>query len=177
MPDFFGGEILDADKIKAGKFHELDVEGFLARNSREIREPEIFACASALRANGYKRIGAVGYCYGGWAVLRLASQSPPLVDAVVCAHPSALVEEDFDNVSIPILFLAPEVDGVFTDELKLYAFRKLVLEKKSVPVEWVHFPGVIHGCLTKGDENVKGEREAMVKGKDRAVTWWREWLT
>ena len=37
-------------------------------------------------------------------------------------------------------------------------------------------PGVSHGCLTKGDETVPGEREAMVKAKDRAVTWWREWL-
>jgi hypothetical protein len=23
---------------------------------------------------------------------------------------------------------------------------------------------------------VRGEREAMVKGKDRAVGWWKEWL-
>jgi hypothetical protein len=75
-----------------------------------------------------------------------------------------------------MMVLAPEHDMMFSDEMKEYAFRKLVLEKKSMPVEWVHFPGVSHGCLTKGDESVEGEREAMVKGKDRAVTWWREWL-
>jgi hypothetical protein len=74
------------------------------------------------------------------------------------------------------MFLAPEHDMMFTDEMKEYAFKKLVLEKKNVPVEWVHFPGVSHGCLTKGDESVKGEREAMVKAKNRADTCWREWL-
>lgn len=46
-----------------------------------------------------------------------------------------------------------------------------------MPVEWVHFPGVAHACLTKGDERVKGEREAMVRGKDAAVGWFRQWLS
>jgi hypothetical protein len=74
LPDFFGGEPLDAQKVMEGRWEELDLEGFKARNSREIREPEIFACAKALREKGYGKIGTVGYCYGGWAVLRLASE-------------------------------------------------------------------------------------------------------
>ena len=41
---------------------------------------------------------------------------------------------------------------------------------------YVHFPGVAHGCLTKGDEKVEGEREAMAKGKDDAVRWFKLWL-
>jgi hypothetical protein len=98
---------------------------------------------------------------------------------VICAHPSIITKEDFDDIKVPIMFLAPEHDGMFTDELKEYAFRKLVLgeRKGELSVEWVHFPGISHGALTKGDESVQGEREAMVKGKDRAVTWWKEWLT
>jgi hypothetical protein len=55
-----------------------------------------------------------------------------------------------------------------------------VLERKGddgVPFEWVHFLGVAHGCLTKGDEKVKGEREAMVRGKDAVVGWFRQWLS
>ena len=193
MPDFFGGEMLDAQKIIEGKGRELDIAGFIKRNSRAIREPEIFACAKALRSSGFNKIGTVGYCYGGWAVLRLASESlgqpavlllkelenatnSSAVDAAICAHPSLLENSDFDNVKVPVMFLAPEHDEMFSDEMKEYAFKKLVLEKKNVPVEWVHFPDVSHGCLTKGDESVKGEREAMVKAKDRAVTWWREWL-
>ncbi|CAN9185514.1 unnamed protein product [Alternaria alternata] len=174
MPDFFGGESLDFSLIKAGKWAELDMEGFKARNSRSVREPEVFACVQALRDSGYKKIGAAGYCWGGWAVLRLATEK--LVDCVVCAHPSMITEADFDGLNVPIMFLQPEHDAIFSDEMKLYAFKKLVLDKKSLPVEWVHFPGVSHGCLTKGDETVPGEREAMVKAKDRAVTWWREWL-
>lgn len=51
-----------------------DIQAFIARSSREVREPEIFACARALRTeHGFRKVGASGYCYGGWACFRLAS--------------------------------------------------------------------------------------------------------
>ncbi|KAF1942326.1 dienelactone hydrolase family protein [Clathrospora elynae] len=181
LPDFFGGELLDKEKVQAGKWDELDLPGFKARNSRVIREPEILAAARALRSKpySYPKLGAVGYCYGGWAVCRLAAfshDSQPLVDAIVCAHPSLIIKQDFDDIAVPVQFLAPEVDSHFTDELKAYVFQTMVLEKKGVAMEWTHFPGVKHGCLTKGNEGVEGEREAMIKGKDAAVRWFRQWL-
>lgn len=173
IPDFFAGEVLDPVAICEGRWADLDMDGFRARNRREVREPEIFAAAREIRSKGYSKVGAVGFCFGGWAVLRLAAVS--LVDAIVCAHPSWVTNEDLDGVHVPVSFLAPEKDHAFSDELKEYAFRTL-LGKKKVPFEWVHFPGVEHGCLTKGDEKVEGEREAMVKGKAAAVRWWAEWL-
>ena len=181
VPDFFGGEVLDKTLILQGRFEELDMVGFISRNNREIREPEIFACATALREKGYKKIGAIGYCFGGWAVARLAA-SPPLVDAIVCAHPSWVTKDDIDAISVPVQFLSPEIDGQFSPELKLYAFQKLILGKpvgkdgKGIPVEWVHFPDIQHGCLTRGDGSVEGEREAVIRGKNAAVSWWRQWL-
>lgn len=40
----------------------MDVPAFTAKNSKEIREPEIFACAAALRSErGFKKIGTVGF--------------------------------------------------------------------------------------------------------------------
>jgi dienelactone hydrolase len=181
MPDFFNGEVLDSQAIHEGRWGDIDLPGFSARNARHIREPTIFGAARDIRSKGYAKIGAIGFCFGGWAVLRLATPLPendnkPLVDAIVCAHPSWVVEKDFDGVSVPIMFLAPEVDKPFPDELKAYAFKALVAKKK-VQFEWVHFPGVEHGCLTKGDEQVKGERAAMAKGKVAAVRWFKEWLS
>lgn len=116
---------------------------------------------------------------------RLAGKEhvPALVDCVVMGHPSWTTKEDFVGVGdVPVQILAPEYDEQFPDEMKVFAFQKLVLERKSleggrgVPVEWVHFPGVKHGCLTKGDERVDGEREAMIRGKDAAVNWFKQWL-
>lgn len=186
MPDFFGGESLEAEKILQSRWAEMDMAGFRKRNDREIREKEIFACARELRAK-YAKLGAVGYCFGGWAVLRLgaAEHKTPLVDCIVCAHPSWIIAADFDTYgTVPVQFLAPEEDVMFTPELKLHAFQKLVLERNGmrkdgngVAVDWIHMPGQEHGCLTKGDVNVEGEREAMIWGKDAAVGWFKKWLS
>jgi hypothetical protein len=48
IPDFFGGEALPFGPILNGNWDEIDRLGFLKKNSREIREPEMFACARAL---------------------------------------------------------------------------------------------------------------------------------
>ncbi|KAL0940453.1 dienelactone hydrolase family protein [Colletotrichum truncatum] len=170
VPDFFGGETLPFEPLLNGRFHEIDLEGFIGRNSRTIREPEIFEFARALRTR-HEKVGAVGFCYGGWAVFRLGAEEhqPPLVDCITAAHPSLLTENDIDKVAVPIQILAPEFDPVFTTELKLHCFR--VATSKTVPFEYQHFPGVEHACLVRGDPGKKGEREAMARGKSCTVNW------
>lgn len=71
MPDFFGGESLDETAVLEGRWGDLDMPGFSKRNARSVREPEIFACARELRGK-YERVGCVGYCFGGWAVMASA---------------------------------------------------------------------------------------------------------
>ena len=52
-----------------------DHDGFTARHSKAIRGPELVACAKALREeHGFKKVGAVGFCFGGWAVLSLGAK-------------------------------------------------------------------------------------------------------
>lgn len=58
MPDFFGCEQLDMAAIKEGRWGDVDMQGFKKRNSREAREPEIFACARELRGK-YKKLGTI----------------------------------------------------------------------------------------------------------------------
>jgi len=56
-----------------------------------------------LRAK-YKKVGAIGFCYGGWAVYRLGAKEhqPPLVDCVTAGHPSLLIKKDIDEVAVPV---------------------------------------------------------------------------
>ncbi|KAI1406380.1 dienelactone hydrolase family protein [Hypoxylon fuscum] len=171
LPDFLGGEILDVDL----DFATFDIKAFIGRNSREIREPEIFAAAKILRQK-YKKVGAVGYCYGGWAVFRLGSKdhSPPLVDAISTGHPSLLTKKDIDEVAAPVQLLAPELDQTFTAELKAHAFE--TLQKLNLEFEYRHFPGIAHGALVRGDEKNPGEQLAMVKAKNSAVNWFKQFL-
>ncbi|KAI5865357.1 dienelactone hydrolase family protein [Durotheca rogersii] len=175
LVDFFGGEIVPPAPVLAGEFHKIDLPGIVKRNAREIREPEIFACARALRQK-YRKVGAVGYCYGGWAVFRLgaAEHDPPLVDCVSAGHPSLLTTKDIDEVAVPVQLLAPEIDPTFAPELKTHAFE--TLSKRKQEFDYRHFAGVQHGALVRGDENVPGERLAMARAKDAAVAWFNQFL-
>ncbi|KAK6088653.1 dienelactone hydrolase family protein [Seiridium cupressi] len=176
VADFFGGEVINAEPLINGRWQEIDLEGFVGRNSREIREPEIFDCARALRQN-YKKVGAVGFCYGGWACFRLAAKEhqPPLVDCISVGHPSMLTAKDIDEAGqIPVQLLAPEYDQMYTAELKLHTFQ--TLQKLNVPFDYQHFPGVEHACFIRGDDRKEGELKAMVRGKNAAVAWFKQHL-
>ncbi|KAF5009945.1 hypothetical protein FDECE_3851 [Fusarium decemcellulare] len=175
VPDFFGGDSLPVDLLAAEKWGEMDMAGFLGRNSRDIREPEIFAFAKSLREK-YAKVGAIGFCYGGWAVFRLGAKEhePPLVDCVSAGHPSLLKAEDIDGVNVPVQILAPEIDPVYSAELKLYTFQHL--QAVGLPFDYQHFPGVVHACLVRGDPEKTGERAALERGKNAAVAWMRQFL-
>ncbi|KAL8661345.1 MAG: hypothetical protein Q9168_008396, partial [Polycauliona sp. 1 TL-2023] len=42
LPDFFGGEVITEDQIfDPEKFKHLDLQGYMARNNKEIRGPSI----------------------------------------------------------------------------------------------------------------------------------------
>ena len=153
--------------------HGFNVGEFIGKNTREIREPEIIECAEKLRAE-YKKVGAVGYCYGGWVVCRLGAKGKNLVDAVSMGHPSLLTKEDLDGVAVPIQILAPEIDAAYTAELKEHTFK--ALQKSNVIFEYQHFPGVEHACFCRGDPDKPGERDAMARGKSAAVYWFQQWL-
>ncbi|KAL6231185.1 hypothetical protein BDW75DRAFT_233798 [Aspergillus navahoensis] len=162
------------------KFDQLDLKGFTARNGREQREGEIFRTARALKRDlGFKKVGAVGYCYGGWASFRLgakehAEQGQPLVDCISIGHPSWFTKKDIDEVSVPVQILAPEIDPAYPAEMKSYTFE--ALQRVNLPFEYRHFPGVVHACFIRGDENKPGERDAMIKGKNAAVSWFTQYL-
>lgn len=70
--------------------------------------------------------------------------------------------------------LAPERDRASDAALKAHALA--TLQERGVAFQYRHFPGVEHACLIRGHERKEGEKEAMVKGKNAAVAWYREWL-
>lgn len=139
-----------------------------------MREPEIFAFAKALRSQ-YKRVAAIGYCYGGWAVFRLgAKQNEGLVDCISTAHPSWLTKEEIQNVGVPVQILAPEIDPVFTPELK--EFSQKTIPSLGLPLDYQHFPGVEHAFSVRGNRADEAEMKALERAKNAAVHWFKQWL-
>ena len=195
MPDFFHGETLSLPHLLEGRFAELDMAGFTARNGKEQRRHEIFAAAAALKIEkGVKKLGSVGFCFGGWAVFSLAAQrllpdgtvvaavgeanstysdgSVPLVDAISTAHPTWLTKQEIDNTRVPTQILAPEFDEAFSQELKDYACERV--PKLGVEWNYRYFPGQVHAFATRGGLEVEGERRACERAKRGVVGWFEE---
>ncbi|KAB2573411.1 Hydrolase tropI [Lasiodiplodia theobromae] len=174
VPDFFGGEVVPAEIVSdQSRWGEIDIPSFMVRNSKTIREPEIFACAKALR-DQYGRVGAIGFCFGGWAVFRLGAKGNQLVDCISTAHPSLLEKHEIENVGVPVQILAPEKDVVFTEELKAYSNQ--VIPTLGIAYDYQHFPGLEHGFAIRGDPTNPPEMKGLERAKNAAVVWFRQWL-
>jgi dienelactone hydrolase len=78
-------------------------------NSKDIRQPEIFAFAKVLES-GYKKVSAIGNCYSGWACFQLVAKGNNLVDCISIAHPSLAEKSEIDALAVPTQMLAPEID-------------------------------------------------------------------
>lgn len=179
LPDFFDGEVLDAGMLAdLSRWGEFDIVAWGARHSKEARWPSILASAKELRGK-FSRVAVIGFCYGGWSSFALGSAAlnpagQPLVNCISVGHPTWLTKEEIDNVAVPVQIIAPEVDPVFTPEMKEYAW--MTVGKKGLPLDYQAFPGVEHSFCTRGNPDDEKERRAMVRAK-RSQAWWaREWL-
>ncbi|KAI9162808.1 dienelactone hydrolase [Paramyrothecium foliicola] len=180
VPDFFGGVILPVEPLLEGHLHKIDLREFMVENSRDAREPEIFECAKALRRTS-KKVAAVGFCYGGWASFRLGAREHAtnggqrLVDCISVAHPTWLTPKDIDEIDVPVQVLAPEIDPMYTAELKKHTLE--TLPKLGLAWDYQYFPGLEHGALCRGNINRPGEQEGMARAKDAVVGWLKVFLS
>lgn len=189
LPDFFQGGVVKRESrpdLNSQEFLQQVIFPFLGNHGRDAREPDVFAVARALKRDlGYEKVAVVGFCYGGWAAFRLgaaAANQPedpdaatkgaiagPLVDAVAVAHPSLLTTKDIDELAVPTLVLAPAIDPLFGEDLKQHTFS--ALQKNDIALDYLHFPGIQHGGLVRGDVNTLGERAALVRAKHATVSF------
>ena len=162
----------DIDKTLANPACKLiDIHGFFVKNSKEIRQPEIFACAKALR-HSHSKVAAIGYCFGGWACFRLAAKGQNLVDAISTAHPSLLEKAEIDAVGVPTQIIAPEFDHVLTAELKEYCNK--TIPTLEIPYQYDFYPGLNHGFAVKGDIKDPKQKLGLERANNAIVSWFKE---
>jgi dienelactone hydrolase len=154
------------------KAKNFNLPAFLGRHSKEIRWPEIKVFAETLKSQ-YKKVGAIGFCYGGWACFQLAAD-PSLIDAICAAHPSGLEKSEIDHAKVPVQVLSPEHDHAYTEELKMYTFE--TLSKLNIPWEYIYFPGLRHGFAVRGDPNDQKQKDGFERAKRSAVNFFNEFL-
>lgn len=155
------------------KREAFDVMAFIGRNGKEKRFPEMVAVAKELKST-HKKVGAIGFCYGGWAVFQLGAKGAGLVDAISTAHPSLVANEEVDKIGVPVQILAPETDQMLTPELKAYCNK--TIPTLGVEYDYQFFPGLSHGFATRGDMNNTAQRKGLERAKNAAVHWFVQHL-
>lgn len=147
----------------------------IGRNGKDKRLPEMEACVKALRnEHGFKKIGAAGFCYGGWACFQLGAKGKDLVDCITMAHPSIVTKEEIDKCGVPVQINAPETDGAFTPELKAYA--NSTMPTLNIPYDYQYYPGANHGFAIKCDETKPQAKADLERNKNAMAYWFHQFL-
>lgn len=142
-------------------------------NAKPRRRDEIFAIARELKSK-YTKVGAVGYCWGGWGSFQLGDKNDPIVDAISVAHPSMLTTEEIDAIGVPVQVLVGSKDVVFVEQLREHTLQSL--PKSGVAFSYQLFPGQEHGFASRGNPKKPGERKSMARATDATVTWFKSFL-
>ncbi|KAL8708753.1 MAG: hypothetical protein Q9220_006395 [cf. Caloplaca sp. 1 TL-2023] len=167
--DLVPAEVMDDPKTR-DEYVAKELGPWVARNSKENRAAAIHDAARALKQDlKFKKVGVMGYCWGGWGAFQLGAKDKGLVDCISAAHPSLLTKEEIDELAVPVQILAPEHDTSFTPELKEYANK--TIPALGLQYDYQYFPGLSHGFGTRGDPNDEVQRRGLERAKNAASAW------
>jgi dienelactone hydrolase len=100
IPDVFSGDPAPIDMMNS--VNKFDFATWLRNHPTEKVDGIIEATMKGLREEyGIKRIGAVGYCFGGRFVARFLTEGKSL-DAGYVAHPSLTTDAEWEAVRGPL---------------------------------------------------------------------------
>ncbi|EER29820.1 hypothetical protein D8B26_007061 [Coccidioides posadasii str. Silveira] len=164
MPDFFRGEpwTLNSDMSKlmgwVRNFQPKDIDPIVEAAVKYLREEK-----------GYKKIAAVGYCFGAKYVCRFMKQGK--IDVGFIAHPSFVTDEELAGITGPLSIAAAETDRVFPTELRHKSEE--ILKKTGLPYQINLFSGVEHGFAARADLSQRQAVFARDQAFNQAVTWFK----
>jgi len=125
----------------------------------------------------YEKIGAVGYCFGGAILIRLAQKK--YFDSGVIAHPGQAKPEHIRAIDIPTSWICAEEDQSFGPELR-NATEAILAERKDKPefvdYEFVDYKGTTHGFAARPNLGIPEIKEAFEKSFEQTVHWFEKTL-
>jgi dienelactone hydrolase len=172
---------------------------WLFKNRSSVCKPRIFNFFEAIRTSpppfptSSLRIGAAGFCWGGYYTLLLARDEPssrvkrhkaqtssnatlePLIDCGFVAHPSLLtVPKDIEAVNLPLSVAVGNEDSALTAPQVLQV--KKILEEKEADHQVVIMPGAKHGFASRVDPNDEWQLECAERAEVQAMEWFSRWF-
>ncbi|KAJ5961526.1 hypothetical protein N7501_006467 [Penicillium viridicatum] len=170
IPDIFQGDQISLSDMQSGK---VDLPSWLTNHQPANVEPVIESTIKYARETlGVKKIGAVGYCFGGKYVCR--SLKPGQIDVGYIAHPSFVTHEELGAIKGPLSIAAAETDSIFTTQLRHESEETLI--KAAQPWQINLFSGVSHGFAVRADLSDPKQKWAKEQAFCQAVAWFNQYL-
>lgn len=176
MPDLFYGDPIQLNRggdFDIQKWFKGDYNSEHKPHTPEIVDPIVKKSIEALRTKyGVKKIGAVGYCFGGKYVVRFLK--PGQVDVGYSAHPSFVEEDELKAIEGPFAISAAETDSIFPTEKRHRSEE--ILKDTGKPYQINLYSGVEHGFAVRGDPDNRVGNYAKESAFLQAVQWFEEHL-
>ncbi|KAK5141898.1 hypothetical protein LTR04_002425, partial [Oleoguttula sp. CCFEE 6159] len=174
MPDLFHG-----DPVKMNGPPGFDIMAWLKGSDGKPGhlpdrvDPVVEAVLKEMRGPlSCKRIGGVGYCFGGKYVCRFLKEGK--LDAGYTAHPSFVDAEELKGIQGPLSISAAETDQIFPAEKRRES--EDILQGMKVPYQINLFSDVEHGFAVRCDLSDKRQKFAKEQAFFQAVQWFDEYI-
>ncbi|KAH7356193.1 dienelactone hydrolase [Pyrenochaeta sp. MPI-SDFR-AT-0127] len=170
MPDLFNGDPVSLEEQEAG----LNLTEWRALHPPSETERIINATIAYVRKElGVKRVGGVGYCFGGKWVPRFLTATAG-IDAGFIAHPSGLTEQEIGAIKWPISIAAGTLDASFNSTHKARA--EAILNTNNVTFQSNLYSSAPHGFAVRANISIPRQAYAKQGAFVQAVTWFDAWL-
>jgi dienelactone hydrolase len=168
----------------------ISIAAFIMWRTRHTHSTTENDCMDFLRklrqATPDKKIGMVGFCWGGRYAIRAAQKTnmigdKPLIDAVVALHPSNLVlPDDVNDLVVPVAYgwgvedfavsfaQKAKIEGLHADAAKA--------GKKVPEMEHRAYKPGRHGFAVRGNPDDPAERKCLEDSEKQALDWMDKWL-
>ncbi|KAI1609909.1 esterase/lipase [Exophiala viscosa] len=178
MPDLFY-----SDPIPLNRPGDFDIQKWMKGEYSErkiahlppVVDPIIDSCLVEMRTKyNCKKIGAVGYCFGGKYVVRHLRPEAGKIDAGYTAHPSFVTAEELKDMKGPLSISAAETDHIFPAEKRRET--EDILKELKLPYQLNLYSGVEHGFAVRGDPKNRQHVYAKENAFLQALQWFEEHL-
>jgi len=185
IPDLF-----DGDTVPLNRPEGFQITDWVKNHMPQQTEPVIDEVLKEMRGSlGCKRIGGVGYCFGGKYVCRYLKSGK--LDVGFTAHPTMVTPEELAGIQGPLSIAAAGVsypclfDGNANDSSIVRDFvfttakrheSEQILDKLDVPYQINLFSDVEHGFSVRCDLSKPRQRFAKEQAFTQAVAWFNGYL-
>ncbi|KAJ3576564.1 hypothetical protein NP233_g356 [Leucocoprinus birnbaumii] len=176
MPERAGDKIGALKWMKFGFLMLTGLPRFIASRP-SVADKRIKAFINKIKAEKqYDNVGAVGYCFGGAACVRLAVTDT--VDTVVICHPGQFSLKLVGQMAIPSAWLCAEDDFTFPTKKRKQAEEILAKrakdEKTAIAYEFHDYKGTCHGFAARPNTQLPEIKEAFEKSLTETVAWFKK---